>query len=191
MDVHLFIYRFEISARLLPLVIGLVCRTMGPWKIRFEYGVNHSGVVQLHTIYVLPVSPVQVARIAMPKALNNARRVQRHFSPLLHRSRFSPERLLTPPPLTIRTIYPIETRFPSPTLIPSPTDSLSLTSDPEIDSSSKDATCLIPKPSGEVARPGRRGYTLRDVVPWDDTTYAQVQVCFAFPSNNLRSDSNL
>ena len=142
-------------------------------------------------VYVLPVSPVQVAQIAMPKALLNAHRVQRHFSPLLHRSRFSPERLLTPPPLTHRIIYPIETHFPSLTLNLSPTDSLSSTSDPEIDSSSKEETCLVPKPSGEVARPGHRGYTLRDVVPWDGATYAQVQVCFAFPSNDRHSDSKL
>jgi hypothetical protein len=42
-----------------------------------------------------------------------------------------------------------------------------------------------------VAHPGHHGYTFWDVIPWDDPTYAQVQVCFEFALNDLHSDSKL
>jgi hypothetical protein len=117
--------------------------------------------------------PKHIAQIIMPKASTNTHRIQRHFLPIIYRSRFSPERLLTPPPNPFRTLYSIE---PTPlTPPPSPTDSLALTANTDTDEVGNEAP-LIPKPPGEVARPGRNGYTLRAVVPWDDVTYHQVHV---------------
>jgi hypothetical protein len=127
----------------------------------------------------------------MPKVPVNAQ-VQRHFPPLLYRSRFSPERLLTPPPLVLRKQYPAETRSPSPFIISTSGSEIGGSSGDETSSKpSKGKACLvpepsgevahlIPKPAGEVARPGRRGYTLRRVLGWDDSTYKKVKACFAF-----------
>jgi hypothetical protein len=111
----------------------------------------------------------------MPKSRIDTYRVQRHFSPLLYRSRFSPERLLTPPPTTLRILFPLVDSF---TLSPSESHSLTAPVDPDADGVTSEEACLILKPSGEVARPGRQGYTLREVVAWDPPTYSGVQVYF-------------
>jgi len=51
-------------------------------------------------------------------------------------------------------------------------------------------TGSIEKPPGEVTRLSRTGYTLLEVVPWDSSTYTEVQVCFVPISIVLHSDFN-
>jgi hypothetical protein len=112
----------------------------------------------------------------MPRGQIHTYRVQRHFSPLSCRSRFSPERLLTPPPTTFRISFPLVDTF---ILSSSESPSSTATIDTDQGNVASEETCLILKPSGEVARPGRHGYTLREVVAWDPPTYSLVQVYFA------------
>jgi hypothetical protein len=100
------------------------------------------------------------------------RRIQRHFSPLFSRTRFSPERMFTPLPLTSQFAFPITEGSALPHL----GGDFSPAADSSSESDSEDSSIIcIPKPPGEAARPSR-GYTLREVVEWDDATYERVQV---------------
>jgi hypothetical protein len=113
----------------------------------------------------------------MPKVPISTHRIQRHFSPLLYRTPFSPERLLTPPPLPYHVAFPL-TEGP----VPPPSEDCHISLAAEHSRSSCDSESeqsypvKIPKPRGEVARPKRHGYRLRDVVKWDEKTYNRVQV---------------
>lgn len=113
----------------------------------------------------------------MPRVPTNAHRILRHYSPLLYRTRFSPERLLTPPPLACRITFPLAEE----SILPPSESCLSPAVDPVDSGGESDSEDIyavkIPKPRGEVSRPKRHGYRLRDVVQWDDKTYNRVQVC--------------
>jgi hypothetical protein len=107
-------------------------------------------------------------------------RVQRHFTPLVNRSHFSPERQLTPPPLLSRMLFPITDDFRHPS--EKATSSLSVDSSWEVEETvtppepAPKRVGVIPKPSGEVNRPGNNGYNLREALKWDEETYGQLQV---------------
>jgi hypothetical protein len=120
----------------------------------------------------------------MPRVPTNNRRIQRHYSPLLYRTRFSPERLLSHPPTICRLTFPLA----EPQATPPPAEHYSHLAVDSTDSGDEMESeggypVKIPKPKGEVARPKRHGYSLRNVVGWDDKTYNRVQVCV--PSNTL------
>lgn len=113
----------------------------------------------------------------MPTAIHQKHRIQRHFPLLTIQTRFSSERLLTPPPLTIQTVFPVEVETPSPPSSPAPSSPLSPVPDKRLQGSSGTDPNLIPKPSGSVCHPGGKGYSLRSKVPrWDDKKFLEVQV---------------
>lgn len=110
-------------------------------------------------------------------------RVQRKFSAPVSRSRFSPERLLTPPPFALKRIF-----SPEPDPIPhSPAEPQQHTArvDLALDASGPTTPlpnpAVIPKPRGEVGRIGRGGYSLRTTLVendehWDTQLFLDVQV---------------
>lgn len=79
-------------------------------------------------------------------------RIRRHYRLLTNRSLFSPERLLTPPPSTLRTSF-------------LPQNSAAL-------SHQTDAINVL-KPVGE---PGRE-YNLKEAMGITDTEFMEIQVC--------------
>ncbi|OBZ65917.1 hypothetical protein A0H81_14171 [Grifola frondosa] len=96
-----------------------------------------------------------------------SRRIQRHYHPLTLRSRFSPERLYTPPPSTVRTLFGAED-----ICCVNPFHSTLMASDPAIGNR---AESRIQKPSGEVTRLSQEGYNLRNVLGWECDLYDEVQ----------------
>ena len=100
--------------------------------------------------------------------LHKHRRFLPHLLPGSMRCRFSPE-LVTPLPHAMMKVFPkTETEFTgSP---PSPLSPLTQSA----------SFPLIPKPLGEVARIGRGGYKLKDVLEkqhgWEDGLYDQIRV---------------
>ena len=86
-------------------------------------------------------------------------RIQRHFRPLTLRARFSPERLLTPSPSTLRTTFPC---------MATPSDV------PQFQAAGSQRTLrsLIKKPIGEVSK----NYKLFDVAALDGDTYKAIEV---------------
>ena len=86
-------------------------------------------------------------------------RIQRYFRPLTLRARFSPERLLTPPPSTLRTAFPcLETSSDVP--------------QPQTTDSQRTSPPLIKKPIGEVSK----NYKLFNVAALDGHTYKAIEV---------------
>jgi hypothetical protein len=85
--------------------------------------------------------------------------IQRHFRPLTLRARFSPERLLTPPPSTLRTTFSV-LEAPS-DAAKSPTTDIGRVS-----------PLLIKKPVGEVYK----NYKLWIAASLDPATYRDIDV---------------
>lgn len=99
------------------------------------------------------------------------RRFLPHFPPGSMRSRFSPE-LVPPLPHAMRDVFPKLENDPTDGPLRSPPPSpLTPTASP---------SPLIPKPSGEVGRVGRGGYTLKDALEqqhgWEDGLYHKIRV---------------
>ncbi|KAH7904021.1 hypothetical protein BJ138DRAFT_1019720 [Hygrophoropsis aurantiaca] len=91
-------------------------------------------------------------------------RVQRHFPPLvMPHSSFGPERLLSPPSLTISTELSPDTGEPA---LPAVTAR---------DAAPGNTSTLIPKPRGEVSRLSRHGYTLLIALGWAPELYEEAQ----------------
>lgn len=84
-------------------------------------------------------------------------RIQRHFRSVTLRARFSPERLLTPPPSTPRREFALH-------------DPCSDTTDARVPKCI--SPLLIKKPVGEVSK----AYKLPDVSGLDDATYKKIEV---------------
>jgi hypothetical protein len=104
-------------------------------------------------------------------ALRQHRRFLPHFPPGSMRCRFSPE-LVPPLPHAMMDVFPKSENGPiggssmSPPLSPlTPTGS---------------SPPLVPKPSGEVSRVGRGGYTLKNVLEkehgWENVLYHKIRV---------------
>jgi hypothetical protein len=87
-------------------------------------------------------------------------RIQRQFHPITARTRFSPERLLTPPLLTANISFQIEPEGHTESFPRQPEE-----------------TALIPKPKGQAGRPGRGGYSLKESLAWSLEFYSEMQVC--------------
>ena len=88
--------------------------------------------------------------------------IQRHFRPALLRSRFSPERLLTFPPSTMRRVFPRANQL-----------SVYARFDPSETHSDSDADAdVVKKPAGEVGKT----YRLQDVCKLDRTMYKNIEV---------------
>jgi len=56
-------------------------------------------------------------------------------------------------------------------------------SDSECDIESEIGASMIPKPQGEVGRPGRGGYNLQDALEWDKDLFYRVRVTFILIDN--------
>jgi hypothetical protein len=83
------------------------------------------------------------------------------------------------PPLTLRTIFADEPlhpvyQFSMRRTWPFESEAIPLTS--QVQAHSK---ALIPKPSGEVGRPSRNGYTLSAALGWEMLVYKKVQVSYS------------
>ncbi|TDL14216.1 hypothetical protein BD410DRAFT_690029, partial [Rickenella mellea] len=88
--------------------------------------------------------------------------IQRYYSPLTNRSRFSPERLIMPLRLAARSVFDInEDHFQGPI--------------PQTQTSGGTNAQLIPKPTGEVTRQSRGGYNLEAELGWDRQLYTTIQ----------------
>ena len=103
--------------------------------------------------------------------LHQHRRFLPHFPPGTMRSRFSPE-LVPLLPHTMRGVFPKLESYPTDKASTSPPPSpLTPTTPPSL---------LISKPSGEVGRVGRGGYTLKDVLEqqhgWGNGLYHKIRV---------------
>lgn len=77
------------------------------------------------------------------------------------------------PPILLRSFYPELPPDQPPTL-------LSVDFNPEEAQATDTPVHLIPKPSGEVSRPGRQGYTLANELKWDPKLLEEVQVQLNF-----------
>ena len=107
----------------------------------------------------------------MPRviALKSFNRAYRHFCPLTFNTVFEAERLLLRPPLTFNKV------FERPYQSPGPTASLAGRSDNK-----------IPKPSGDVTRLKRGGYTLSEQLSLPKSVYQEIRVsgCSVVEHNN-------
>ncbi|THH11687.1 hypothetical protein EW146_g7956 [Bondarzewia mesenterica] len=92
----------------------------------------------------------------MPRAVVSHRHIQCYFHPLLYHARFSPERLLIPPVLSVRTVFLPET-------------DRQLAS--AVGNHVEPGSTLIPKPNGEVTRLNRDGYNLKSILNWAEDMY--------------------
>lgn len=102
--------------------------------------------------------------------LRTKRHIRRHFPPLTVRCRFSPERLLVVEPLIRRMKFSHEgTKTPLYATDLNKIASLEVGGGPP-------GSGLVPKPGGEVARPGRGGYNLEAVLNWTGPLYVNVRV---------------
>lgn len=90
-------------------------------------------------------------------------RIQRHFPPTMSRCTFSPERLLTPPPTTIRNIFSLADMSNSGASSP-PRHPQSLVKP-------------VKKPVGEVGK----AYDLLQATSLDTCIFQEIKVCFIHP----------
>lgn len=95
----------------------------------------------------------------MPRVPITTHRIKRYYHPLTIHARFSPERLLSPEPMTKDRVFQ-----PEPNGYQVGCD---LIDDLE--------PALVSKPSGEVTRLRRNGYSLSDVLKWSDEQYDTIQ----------------
>lgn len=91
----------------------------------------------------------------------------RHFFPLTCRSKFSPERAITPPPLTQHRIFLREEAEVTAECQSEPV---------RIGSAAPQSKMLILKPRGDVSRISRGGYNLQDKLGWPPNEYEEVRV---------------
>lgn len=95
----------------------------------------------------------------MPRAHITTHRIKRFYNPLTIHARFSPERVLSPEPMTKDRVFQSEPngyeagRDLIDDLEPAP----------------------VAKPSGEVTRLRRHGYKLSDVLKWSNEQYDTTQ----------------
>ena len=107
------------------------------------------------------------------------RRIQRHFASLTIRDRFASERLLTPPPSSLRTAYSFDDTAQI---------RYNTSHTPETPPNDEDASVSpIPKPRGEVSR----AYNLQVSTKWDDSTYAKIQASRVTSTSSLDSHSSI
>lgn len=99
----------------------------------------------------------------MPKVPTCHWSYHRHFSPLICQSIFSPERGVTPPPLTQHRTFPRNDRPVESERNPLPTETVQ-------------TKTKILKPRGEVSRINRGGYNLQEKLGWPATDYEEVRV---------------
>jgi hypothetical protein len=105
---------------------------------------------------------------SMSPIRNSTHRIQRYFSPLVVRTVFKPELLLTPPPMIWTTKFPYEEYG----IIPdSETQNMQMQN-----GSDRSSHALIPKPKGDVTRISRQGYNLCDALAWQSELYNEIQV---------------
>jgi hypothetical protein len=109
----------------------------------------------------------------MPRVESTTRRVQHAFAPLLFRTRFQPEGLLTPPPLPWQTIFP-------PHVDGKPAEDTPL-------AENRDTVAKVPlikmkRPSGEPGRKGDRGFNLRSTLQLPEGTYEDLLVSLYYTS---------
>jgi hypothetical protein len=100
-------------------------------------------------------------RVETPK---NSVRVQRAYVPLLFRTRFRPEQLLTPPPLPWRVTFPPHTDDPA---------------DDDNDNvlgGSSASQVKMKRPNGEPGRSGDRGFNLRSTLDLPGRMYEEMLV---------------
>lgn len=98
----------------------------------------------------------------MPKILH-------HHRPITLRSCFSPERVVEAPKHSLRSLVVSEplsevTTQVSPRMEPGPTRN------------NDGCDLKIKKPAGFVGRPGPSGYSLKDVLNWEEGTYESTRV---------------
>lgn len=121
-----------------------------------------------------------------PRTPKSLKRIKRHFHPLITRSAFSPERLLTPPPMVWNTSFPFKNRGDIPVL---PLGSPEPESDDhgQLEITPKSAQ-KIKKPAGEPARPGRGGFVMKHALGLDDAGYTDLQVNSLIASSFSKTD---
>lgn len=111
----------------------------------------------------------------MPLIRGPNSRIQRHFSPLITRTVFKPEMVLSAPPISYQIVYSVGSHDPKQCLANSvATDPTRYRTDPKLP--------LIPKPSGEVTRLARNGYSLQKELEkhlkWTEDEYQSCLVSF-------------
>jgi hypothetical protein len=102
-----------------------------------------------------------ISTTVMPREPRSTHRIQRQFRPITARTRFSPERLLTHPPLSSNIAFDTEPEGFTESVPQQP----------------EGTTPLIPKPKGQAGRPGRGGYSLKECLEWPPELYSEMQVC--------------
>jgi hypothetical protein len=106
--------------------------------------------------------------------------IQRHLPLLTTRIRFDIKTPSPPPPTTTARVEHAARPNPTPHGIHIDEiysdDSQSMCSELSELSESSDAGDEIPKPRGEVARPGRGGYNLEHAVDWDVKQFEEIEV---------------
>jgi len=107
----------------------------------------------------------------MPPIRNTTHRIQRYFPPLVVRTAFRAERLLTPPPMVSNTLFPHEEYGIIPHIKNYAQGS---------DGHNRDSCAPIPKPNGKVTRLSRQGYNLSDALGWKSDMFNEIQVGFVF-----------
>lgn len=113
------------------------------------------------------------------------RKVTRHYTALVNRSVFGPERPIAFEPLTNRKIFPLcDTAEPS-------RPSVLLTARERLAARLPTGT-KIPKPPGTVGRPGpnREGYSLKTKLNWETTEYNIVLVSLLTRSLSMAVDAD-
>ena len=103
----------------------------------------------------------------MPRASTPSHRVQRAFTPLVFRTRFQPERLLTPPPLPWDLSYPPHDGKPA--------DNIPVVVDNGPSAHNVQLT-KIRRPPGEPGRKGERGFSTKDILNLPDGMYEDLLV---------------
>jgi hypothetical protein len=107
----------------------------------------------------------------MPRVETPRHRVQRAFAPLLFRTRFQPERLLTPPSTPWLATFP-------PHVDGQPAEDI-----PDVESegsASKVAPVKMKRPNGEPGRSGERGFNLKSALMLPEELYEEVLVSFYY-----------
>jgi hypothetical protein len=99
----------------------------------------------------------------MPRVSVTSYRVQRYYHPLTIHARFSPERVLTPEPMSKDMVFPREHDGCQPRL------------QGLVDPGPINDDTSIPKPPGEVTRLRRGGYSLISALGWQEERYDEVQ----------------
>jgi hypothetical protein len=102
----------------------------------------------------------------MPRIATPKNRTQRAFAPLLFRTRFQPERLLTPPPLPWHVTFPPHGDcIPADDVPPS-----------EATSSTKAPLIKMKRPAGEPGRKGERGFNLKSTLDLPEGMHEELLV---------------